>query len=318
MKIAFLFPARALSTRAWPRSSSNTSTESKEVFDSASRRTRLSTLRTVHARPCREAEPHGEHPACDPRCEHRHPDAPRAEGAFGIGGSRPQPRRVYGNNGGGRFRLQGRGFTGPEARQYMQEAVPEGTGLMAAILGMDRQDVEKTCLEASKNGIVAPANYNTPGQIVIAGEKKAVEKAMELAKVRGSKKSRPACGQRAITLLLDDNRPESGLSRELENVTISDLRVPIVNNADAKFLSKASELRPSLIRQISSPLFWEDSITAMVAGRLRHLHRDRPGQGALGPGEADRQGRPGAERGRSKEHERYAQRSRIITTGSGA
>jgi [acyl-carrier-protein] S-malonyltransferase len=75
--------------------------------------------------------------------------------------------------------------------RYMQEAVPAGSGLMAAILGMDRKDVEKTCLEAAKNGIVAPANYNSPGQIVIAGEKAAVEKAMELAKSRGGRKVMP-------------------------------------------------------------------------------------------------------------------------------
>jgi [acyl-carrier-protein] S-malonyltransferase len=73
--------------------------------------------------------------------------------------------------------------------RYMQEAVPEGVGLMAAILGMERAAVEKTCLDAAKNGIVAPANYNSPGQIVIAGEKIAVEKAMELAKTAGAKKA---------------------------------------------------------------------------------------------------------------------------------
>ena len=76
--------------------------------------------------------------------------------------------------------------------KYMQEAVPEGVGLMAAILGMDRAAVEKTCLEASKNGIVAPANYNSPGQIVIAGENNAVEKAMELAKAAGAKRVVPS------------------------------------------------------------------------------------------------------------------------------
>lgn len=76
--------------------------------------------------------------------------------------------------------------------RYRQEAVPEGVGLMAAILGMDRAAVEKTCLEASKNGIVAPANYNSPGQIVIAGENNAVEKAMELAKAAGAKRVVPS------------------------------------------------------------------------------------------------------------------------------
>lgn len=148
--------------------------------------------------------------------------------------------------------------------RYMQESVPEGTGLMAAILGMERQDVEKTCHEAAKNGIVGPANYNSPGQIVIAGEKKAVEKAMELAKAAGAKKVVP------LTVSVPSHcgmMKKAGelLAQELEKVQISDLRFPIVNNADAKFLRTAQELKPSLVRQISSPLYWEDSIKAMAA-----------------------------------------------------
>jgi [acyl-carrier-protein] S-malonyltransferase len=148
--------------------------------------------------------------------------------------------------------------------RFMQEAVPEGAGLMAAILGMERQDVEKTCLEASKNGIVGPANYNSPGQIVIAGEKNAVEKAIELAKSAGAKKVVPLsvsvpshCGMM---------KPAGDrLAKELDRVNINDLRIPIVNNADAKFLRSAAELRPSLVRQISSPLYWEDSIKNLIA-----------------------------------------------------
>jgi [acyl-carrier-protein] S-malonyltransferase len=148
--------------------------------------------------------------------------------------------------------------------RYMQEAVPEGVGLMAAILGMDRAAVEKTCLEASKNGIVAPANYNSPGQIVIAGEKNAVEKAMNLAKAAGAK--------RVVHLAVSvpshcSLMKQAGdrLAKELDTVTIKDLRIPIVNNADAKFISTSAELRPSLIRQISSSLYWEDSISRMTA-----------------------------------------------------
>ena len=148
--------------------------------------------------------------------------------------------------------------------QYMQEAVPAGVGLMAAILGMARQDVEKTCLEAAKNGIVAPANYNSPGQIVIAGEKGAVEKAMELAKSAGAKKVIPLSVSVPSHCAMMKAAGER-LSQELEKITIKDLRFPIVNNADAKFLRTASELRPSLIKQISAPLFWEDSITTMAA-----------------------------------------------------
>jgi len=148
--------------------------------------------------------------------------------------------------------------------RYMQEAVPEGTGLMAAILGMDRAAVEKTCLDASKNGIVSPANYNSPGQIVIAGEKNAVEKAMELAKAAGAKKVVPLAVSVPSHCSLMKQAGDR-LARELDAVTINDLRIPIVNNADAKFISTAAELKPSLLRQISSSLYWEDSITRMTS-----------------------------------------------------
>lgn len=148
--------------------------------------------------------------------------------------------------------------------RYMQEAVPAGAGLMAAILGMERADVEKTCLEAAKNGIVAPANYNSPGQIVIAGEKTAVEKAMELAKGAGAKKIVPLAV--SVPSHCAMMQPAAArLAQDMERVPLNDLRIPIVNNAAAKFLRTAGELRPSLIKQISSPLFWEDSITAMAA-----------------------------------------------------
>jgi len=147
--------------------------------------------------------------------------------------------------------------------QFMQEAVPAGSGLMAAILGMDRKDVEKTCLEAAKNGIVAPANYNSPGQIVIAGAKAAVEKAMELAKSRGAKKVIPLAVSVPSHCALMKQAGIS-LARELEKITIRDLSFPIVSNADAKYLRTASELGPSLIKQISAPLYWEDSIRTMA------------------------------------------------------
>jgi [acyl-carrier-protein] S-malonyltransferase len=148
--------------------------------------------------------------------------------------------------------------------RYMQEAVPEGAGLMAAILGMDRAAVEKTCLDASKNGIVAPANYNSPGQIVIAGEKNAVEKAMELARAAGAKRVVPLAVSVPSHCSLMKQAGDR-LAKELNTVTISDLRIPIVNNADAKFIRTAAELRPSLVRQISSSLYWEDSINRMTA-----------------------------------------------------
>jgi [acyl-carrier-protein] S-malonyltransferase len=148
--------------------------------------------------------------------------------------------------------------------RYMQEAMPAGTGLMAAILGMERSDVEKTCLEAAKNGIVAPANYNSPGQTVIAGEKQAVEKAMELAKAAGAKKVLPLMVSVPSHCAMMKKAGDR-LEKELDKIVLSDLSIPIVNNADAKFLEKASDLRSSLIKQISSPLYWEDSIRNMTA-----------------------------------------------------
>ena len=148
--------------------------------------------------------------------------------------------------------------------RYMQEAVPEGAGLMAAILGMERAAVEKTCLEASKNGIVAPANYNSPGQIVIAGERKAVEAAMALARAGGAKKVVPLAVSVPSHCSMMKDAGEK-LAKELDRVPLRDLRFPIVNNADAKFLRTAAELKPSLLRQISSSLFWEDSIDRMTA-----------------------------------------------------
>jgi len=148
--------------------------------------------------------------------------------------------------------------------RYMQEAVPPGVGLMAAILGMERDAVEKTCLDASKNGIVGPANYNSPGQIVIAGEKKAVEAAMELARAAGAKRVVPLAVSVPSHCAMMKDAGER-LARELDQVAIRDLRIPIVNNADARFLRTAAELKPSLVRQISSSLYWEDSINAMTA-----------------------------------------------------
>src|SRR5208283_5503806 len=140
----------------------------------------------------------------------------------------------------GRFKLSDAIVLVQKRGRYMQEAVPAGSGMMAAILGMERHDVEKTCLEAAKNGIVAPANYNSPGQIVIAGETKAVEKAMELAKKRGAKKVIPLAVSVPSHCALKKQAGER-LAQNLEQVNINDLRIPIVNNADAKFLQTAVE-----------------------------------------------------------------------------
>jgi len=264
MKIAFIFPGQGSQYVGMAKEFIENFAESKEVFDIAS-----AVLGFDLAQLCM----HGPSETLN-RTENTQP----AILAASIAILRPLERRglsaqaAAGHSLGeytaitaaGGFELKDAIALVQKRGRYMQEAVPEGAGLMAAILGMDRTALEKTCLDAAKNGIVAPANYNSPGQIVIAGEKKAVEKAMELAKAAGAKKVVPLMVSVPSHCSLMKQAGER-LARELDKAAINDLRVPIVNNADAKFLRTAAELKPSLVRQISSPLYWEDSINRLTA-----------------------------------------------------
>jgi len=147
--------------------------------------------------------------------------------------------------------------------RFMQEAVPEGKGLMAAVIGLDRAAMEKVCSSVT-SGYVAPANYNCPGQIVLAGEKPAVEEAIRLATEAGAKRAVPlAVSAPSHCRLMEPASKE--LSALLEGIDIQDPMIPIVNNADAKFIDKQDQVRDSLVRQLSSPLLWEDSISLMTA-----------------------------------------------------
>ena len=145
---------------------------------------------------------------------------------------------------------------------FMQEAVPEGQGLMAAIIGLDRQKVDDICLSV-ETGYVSPANYNSPGQIVIAGEKQAVEDAMKMAKHAGAKRALALAvsAPSHCTLMVEaSNR----LAELLNTLEIKNPEVPIVNNADAMFLTSAERIKTSLVNQLNSPLLWEDSVRNMV------------------------------------------------------
>ncbi len=149
-----------------------------------------------------------------------------------------------------------------ERGQYMQEAVPEGRGLMAVIIGLDRVSVDKIC-NSVKSGYVSPANYNCPGQIVIAGEKTAVEEAIRLAEDSGAKRAMPlAVSVPSHCSLMTEASKK--LSKSLNSIEFQPPQIPIINNADAIFLNKTKEIRESLIRQLNSPLLWEDSIRLMI------------------------------------------------------
>ncbi len=162
--------------------------------------------------------------------------------------------------------------------KLMQEAVPEGKGLMAAILGLDKDKLNDIC-RSVKAGYVAPANYNCPGQIVISGEKAAVEEAMALAKEAGAK--------RAIALtvsapshcrLMENASSKLAESLFLENIEMKTPEIPIVSNADAIFLTTVDGIKASLVKQLNSPVLWEDSIKAIAASGINVFIEAGPGK----------------------------------------
>lgn len=146
--------------------------------------------------------------------------------------------------------------------QYMSEAVAPGTGLVAALLGLTAEVVKEVCRAASSVGVVAAANFNSPGQIVIAGEKAAVERAIALAKEQGCKKAIPLPVSVPVHTPLMQQAADR-LSKDLGAVRWSDLSAPLINNAEAKAISRAGEIQASLIRQLPSSVLWEDTVQAM-------------------------------------------------------
>lgn len=148
--------------------------------------------------------------------------------------------------------------------KYMSEAVSPGTGSVAALLGLSADVVKDVCREAAPVGVVQAANFNSPGQVVIAGEKAAVERAVEIAKTKGCKKVIPLPVSVPVHTPLMQPAADR-LARDLASVSWSDLRVPLVTNAEAKPLTRAAEIAPSLVRQLPSSVLWEGSVRAMAA-----------------------------------------------------
>jgi [acyl-carrier-protein] S-malonyltransferase len=159
---------------------------------------------------------------------------------------------------------------------FMQEAVPEGRGLMAAILGLDREKVGEIC-KAANTGYVAPANYNCPGQIVIAGEKAAVEEAIHLCKNAGAKRAVALSVSVPSHCGLMEGASEK-LAHLLGAIEFKKPVVPVVNNAEAMFLTETEDIKSSLVRQLSSPLLWEDSIKKMEASGVDTFIEVGPGR----------------------------------------
>ncbi len=160
---------------------------------------------------------------------------------------------------------------------FMQEAIPEGKGMMAAILGLETTIVESICKNASTFGTVTPANYNCPGQVVIAGEKLAVQEASRVAKENGAKRVVP------LQVSVPSHSPlmvYAGvrLEEEMDGLEINSLNIPLVNNADARFLTSSEDIKSSLIRQLSEPVRWELSIRRIIKSGISTFIEIGPGK----------------------------------------
>jgi [acyl-carrier-protein] S-malonyltransferase len=146
----------------------------------------------------------------------------------------------------------------------MQEAVPVGEGAMAEILMLDLPQIEEACREAAQGQVVAPANMNTSAQVVIAGHKAAVERAMEKCTAAGAKRVVPLPVSAPFHCSL--MKPaQDRLEPELRAAAFKDPRVPLVNNADARIVKEAAECCDGLVRQVSSPVRWQESVERLVA-----------------------------------------------------
>lgn len=146
---------------------------------------------------------------------------------------------------------------------YMQDAVPQGVGAMAAIMGLSHAVVADVCKRAANGEICAPANLNSPDQTVISGHAGAVKRAVELASQAGAKRA----------VILPVSAPfhsalmaaiEEKFGQDLRGAEFSDLRVPLVTNVDADTITTGSEAREALIRQISMPVRWEESVRLLI------------------------------------------------------
>ena len=146
---------------------------------------------------------------------------------------------------------------------YMQDAVPQGVGAMAAIMGLSHAVVADVCKRAANGEICAPANLNSPDQTVISGHAGAVKRAVELASQAGAKRAviLPVSAPFHSALMA---AMEEKFGQDLRGAEFSDLRVPLVSNVDADTITTGSEAREALIRQISMPVRWEESVRLLI------------------------------------------------------
>ncbi|MBQ3124727.1 MAG: ACP S-malonyltransferase [Clostridia bacterium] len=165
--------------------------------------------------------------------------------------------------------------------KFMQEEVPVGKGAMAAILGLDADEVREATKKASEFGVCTGANFNCPGQIVVSGEVDAVAKCCEIAKEMGAKRA----------IMLDVSAPfhcallkgaGDKLAKEMENVNVYDMQIPVITNVTAEYINSKDDIKGLLEKQVSSSVLWEDSIRKMIADGVDTFIEIGPGKALTG------------------------------------
>ena len=161
--------------------------------------------------------------------------------------------------------------------KFMQNTVAKGEGGMCAILGLSEDKIREVCESAREYGVVEPANFNCPGQIVIGGEMKAVEKAVEIAKELGALR----CIILAVSAPFHTSMlapAADKLRDELENQSLGEIKIPVISNVTADYIGNVNEIKDLLYKQVMNSVLWEQSIRRMVEDGVRHFVELGPGR----------------------------------------
>ncbi|MCA7012808.1 ACP S-malonyltransferase [Dickeya dadantii] len=161
--------------------------------------------------------------------------------------------------------------------KLMQEAVPEGTGAMYAIIGLDNDAIAAACAEAAQGQVVSPVNFNSPGQVVIAGNKEAVERAGAACKAAGAKRALPLPVSVPSHCALMEPAARK-LADALEAITFNAPNVPVVNNVDVRAESAPEAIRSALVRQLHNPVRWTECVEYVAAQGVVTLVEVGPGK----------------------------------------
>ncbi|MEK9495597.1 ACP S-malonyltransferase [Photorhabdus sp. P32] len=161
--------------------------------------------------------------------------------------------------------------------KLMQEAVPEGVGAMYVIIGLDNESIDRACKEAAQGQIVSPVNFNSPGQVVIAGEKEAVERAGGACKAAGAKRALPLAVSVPSHCALMKPAADK-LAVVLEGIEFSHPQFPVINNVDVKIEQSAEAIRDALVRQLYNPVRWTDTVEFIAGQGIGQLLEIGPGK----------------------------------------